>query len=378
MPQGMQPTYLTVVQDIATPHNNVLLQALHARGDVALSVWYCQPNPAQYGFTEDLANGVVPAHFYHPTKPDIKFLWQLLTLPRHHQLLVVGWMNPSTKILLFLLTLTRRPFAMWFDDPADGLPRSWLKNAVREFFYATVRASRAQVFAMGRKATEFFLQRGFAPIRVINLPILTPLPQLKPLQAKRAALRKKYGVSTGGILLVVGSRLVRAKGFDLVLQALAQMPAKERAKTYVVIVGKGPEQAVLEQLMTQHGFHSLVTLEPWLDYPDFQALISAADAYLHPARFDAWGTTYVALAQGVPVIGSVKAGSAYDLIQHGVNGWRYEPEDTATLARLMTQVHHLSTAQKQGMAKAALQSMESWQPAQGAQTLLNNLPVVVR
>jgi glycosyltransferase involved in cell wall biosynthesis len=121
-----------------------------------------------------------------------------------------------------------------------------------------------------------------------------------------------------------------------------------------------------------------VTLEPWLDYPDFQALISAADAYLHPARFDAWGTTYVALAQGVPVIGSVKAGAAYDLLQHGVNGWRYNPEDTATLAQLMTKVHHLSTAQKQTMTKAALQSMEPWQPAQGAQTLLDNLPEMTR
>jgi glycosyltransferase involved in cell wall biosynthesis len=367
-----------VVQDIATPHNNVLLQALQARGDVLLSLWYCQPNPAQYGFKEDLANAVVPARYYHPTRPDLKFLWHILTLPRAHHVLVVGWMNPSTKILLFLLTLTRRPFAMWFDNPADRLPRSWLKNAVREFFYATVRLSRAQVFAMGRRAVQFFAARGFAPSRLINLPIVVELPDLQPFLAKRAALRKKYAVPKGGVLFVCGSRLVPAKGFDLPIQALAQMPPTERLKTRLVIVGKGPEKARLAALVAQHDLEAQVHFEEWLDFPDFQALMSASDAYLHPARFDAWGTSYAALAQGVPVIGSTQGGSAYELIAHGKNGWLYEPEDVATLAKLMTQVFHLSATEKQKMAQAALRSLAKLQPAQGAQTLLSNLPGAAR
>jgi glycosyltransferase involved in cell wall biosynthesis len=369
-----QPTFLTVVQDIATPHNNVLLQALHARGDVVLSLWYCQPNPAQYGFKEDLANAVVGARYYHPTRPDVNVLWQLLSLPCHHQLLVVGWMNPSTKILLFLLTLTRRPFAMWFDNPADGLPRSWLKTAVREFFYATVRVSRAQVFAMGRRAVQFFEQRGFAPSRLTNLPIVVELPDLQPFLAKRTALRKKYRVPQGGVLLVCGSRLVPAKGFDLPIQALAILPKAERQNVRLVIVGKGPEKARLVALVTKHDLKAQVYFEEWLDFPDFQALMSASDAYLHPARFDAWGTSYAALAQGVPVIGSTQGGSAYELITHGKNGWLYEPEDTATLARLMTNIFTLTEVQKKHLAAAALKTMQQWQPAKGAEVLLQHLP----
>ncbi len=374
MAKAVVPTSLTVVQDIATPHNNVLLAALHARGDVVLSPWYCQPKAAQYGFKADLSNAVVPAQYYQQTTPDWRFIWQILTLPRTHKLLMVGWMNPSTKILLLLLTLMRRPFAMWFDDPADDVRRGWLKNLVREAFYRILRASRAHVFAVGRRSMEFFTQRNFAASRLTNLPILVELPDLKPLQAKRAALRKKYGVPTGGILLACGSRLVREKGFDLAIQGLAEMPTAQRLKTRLVIVGKGPEKPVLEALIAKHQLHAQVTLEEWLDFPDFQALISASDAYLHPARFDAWGTTYAALAQGVPVIGSNKGGSAYDLIEHGKNGWLYPPTDTATLAQHMTQIFTLSPTQKQALGAASLQTMARLQPANGAALLLRFLP----
>lgn len=368
-----EPIHLTVVQDIATPHNNVLLQALHNRGDVVLDVWYCQPTAAQYGFTTDLINAVVPAKFYSATRPDWAFLRHILGLPHSHRLLVVGWMNPSTKILLFLLTLNRRTFGMWFDDPADGVVRSPLKTMLREMFYRVLRASNAHVFAVGRRCMEFFGQRGFAPSRLTNLPILVDLPDLAPLVAQKAALRETYGVPAGGVLLVCGSRLVREKGFDLTISALAQVPAKQRAKMRLVIVGKGPEKETLERLIATHQLHDQVVLQEWLAFPEFQALIAASEAFLHPCRFDAWGGTIFAHALGVPVLGSTSAGSAYDRIMHGENGWLYDPENTLELAALMGNLFDLTATQKAKLGEAARATAEAWAPARGADILLGGL-----
>jgi glycosyltransferase involved in cell wall biosynthesis len=102
--------------------------------------------------------------------------------------------------------------------------------------------------------------------------------------------------------------------------------------------------------------------------------MAAGDIFTHPARFDAWGSTIFAHAIGVPVIGSTGAGSAADRIEHGKNGWLFNPEKPEELTRLIQNLFKLKPADFKKLSTNARKTAEEWTPPMAVQTLLGNLP----
>lgn len=369
----MAKTVLHLVQEIATPHSNVMVAALKARKDVELHLWYCTPRAAKYGWKDDLTHAVQQANLYKPNSIDWAMLRQIIFNPSH-KVLMVGWSNPSTRALFIALCLLRRPFGMWFDMPEDKAPRSKAKHVLREVFYRLLRNSRATVFAVGRTAVEYFKARGFDESRVVNLPIFVEVDKDRTAFAsQRDSLRKRYGAGKNDILVVGGSRLVFDKGFDLPITAIGALPPALRKRFRLVVVGQGEELENMKQLALDNEIADQVYFPGWLAYPDFQALIAAGEAFIHPARFDAWGSTIFAHAIGVPVVGSIGAGSAYDRIEQGKNGWLFDPTKPATLVEAFETLAATDEKTLAKMGKAARKTAEEWQPSNSAATVIEKM-----
>ncbi|MFT7144333.1 MAG: hypothetical protein ACI8QY_000382, partial [bacterium] len=167
---------LNFIQDIASPHNNVIAQALEDEPTVELNLWYCIDQPEKYGWKENLTHAVKPAHIYNAKIPDFKFIWHCLT-KKYEKYLLVGWQNINTRILIILFFLCRREYAVWFDCPEDKYPRGFIKNTVRLFFYALLKHSKVHIFGVGQMTVDYFKNKGFAEHRLSNLPIFTDISQ---------------------------------------------------------------------------------------------------------------------------------------------------------------------------------------------------------
>lgn len=320
------------VQDIPTPHNNILLKALRRLPEIDLHIWYARLTHPQYSFPPDLASEAGEPIVYGHRRPN----WQLVKLAltdKTARFFVVGWMNPTTRLLLPLFWLTGRPFNMWFDMPAErqGLP---FQTLLRSVYYWLLKRSNAKVFAVGKNTLLYFKRKGFSDSRLVNLPIsVGAADDLDVCRRRRAEIRKKYGVLEGDLFVVTGSRLIFEKGFDLLITGVSKVREELRCKIKVLVVGKGPEKAALSGLASELGLTDAVFMEDWMSSDDFMAHLCAADLSVHPARFDAYGgITLSAMLAGVPVLGSSGAGSAVDRLDHGVNGWLYEADDVYKLA----------------------------------------------
>jgi glycosyltransferase involved in cell wall biosynthesis len=58
-----------------------------------------------------------------------------------------------------------------------------------------------------------------------------------------------------------------------------------------------------------------------------------ADVFAFATRYDGWAVVInEAIAAGCVVVSSTAAGAPYDLIEHGINGLLFEPEDETTLS----------------------------------------------
>jgi glycosyltransferase involved in cell wall biosynthesis len=157
---------------------------------------------------------------------------------------------------------------------------------------------------------------------------------LVPNGVDAAQLRATQGTAPAGAQdrLVGVGRLVRVKGYDTLIRALPDLDARLR----LTLCGEGPEKAALQRLAQQLGVQDRVDLPGWVPEADKLALLARCRAFVHPARFEAFGLAPLeALAMGAPVVSS-NVGGLPEVV--GDAGVLIGPDDPKALAHAIAQV----------------------------------------
>jgi glycosyltransferase involved in cell wall biosynthesis len=128
--------------------------------------------------------------------------------------------------------------------------------------------------------------------------------------------------------VVVGvGRLVRLKGFDVLLRALPRM----RSGARLILVGDGPERPALEALVRDLGVESRVRFTG--ERPNPWSQMARADVLALPSRSEAFPTVVgEALALGVPVVAAEASPGVREYLEGGRCGVLVPPDDPAALA----------------------------------------------
>ncbi|MCC5927242.1 MAG: glycosyltransferase [Bacteroidetes bacterium] len=112
--------------------------------------------------------------------------------------------------------------------------------------------------------------------------------------------------STSTFSLISVGRLVPLKGFDLTIRSFASfvrtLPDAERCNVSLTIVGSGPEEKLLKQLVSDEAVTDCVTFISWIDRADVMKLFRNASVFLFPSHEGAGMVVPEALSFGVPVI----------------------------------------------------------------------------
>lgn len=154
-----------------------------------------------------------------------------------------------------------------------------------------------------------------------------------PMLAPRAAPR----IVSPPTLVAVG-RLTEQKGFDMLLNAFAEI-ADEVPNWRLKIFGEGPDRAALERQIERLGLGSRAFLPGASATPG--DWVAAADAFVLSSRYEGFANVLAeAMGSGLPVAAFDCDFGPADMITDNVDGLLVPPEDTAALAaalrRLMT------------------------------------------
>ena len=138
------------------------------------------------------------------------------------------------------------------------------------------------------------------------------------------------------------------------------------------LIGSGVERANLESFVTDNKMTDLVKFHPWMGFDEFMSLISESFAFIHPARFDAFGGSIFGMACGVPVIGSSGAGAVKERVVHGMNGLIYDDNNPDTLANL---IHELvnDPVLYEKLRIGARRTAKQWTPQVVAKKVIESL-----
>lgn len=361
---------LNFIQDEATPHNNLLLNELDKNKNIELSLWYSRNVSKIYSWQEDLTNAVKKAKVYG----DKKINWDLVRgiFRKNNYFFLVGWSNPTTRFMILIFFLIRTKYSMWFDLPSDDAKRHWIKNILREFYYFILNKSNSTVFCVGVEAITYFKKRGFSESRLVNLPVFVTLDkQREDYFERKLSLFKQLNINENDFIITSGSRLVKEKGYDLLIKAIYLL--EDKCHLRLILCGQGEEENNLRLLIKEYKLDEQITIIPWMDIDDLRSLISNSHVFVHPARMDSFGAGSLnAMGLGVPVIASMQSGSGPDRIIDGINGWLYESEDYNRLSSLLMYCQNnkdeIFSVGKKGRVTA-----ESWTVDHGVNIIMANL-----
>lgn len=133
-------------------------------------------------------------------------------------------------------------------------------------------------------------------------------------------------------VLAVGS-LIRRKGFDVLIEAVAR--ARHGLRMKVCIVGDGPERSSLQDLALRLGVSDRFDFMGEVPASRMPEVFFGADVFVLSSRSEGRPNVVVeALASGLPVISTCLDG-VQGMIDDGINGWLVAVDDGDGLARAL-------------------------------------------
>lgn len=173
-----------------------------------------------------------------------------------------------------------------------------------------------------------------------------------------SSVRERYGLGDRPVVLSV-SRLVRRKGQDRLIRAMAEVRERIPGAT-LLIVGSGPEEFWLRGLARDG-----VVFAGGVPHAELPPFYAAADAFAMPCRtrrlgLEAEGLGIVfleAAAAGLPVLAG-DSGGAPDAVRDGVTGRVVDPSSVSGIARAVVEL--LNAPEMGARGRAWVRDEWSW------------------
>jgi glycosyltransferase involved in cell wall biosynthesis len=183
-----------------------------------------------------------------------------------------------------------------------------------------------------RGLCDWLVENGFPHERVFHIYNFVE-PARPVAQAEVDALRAQLKLAPEDCLLLVAGRFVEVKGHDVLLDAVARLPAEVRGRRLrVLLLGDGPLTEALQRQAGQLNIAERLVWCGWQQHP--AAWFQLADLIVFPSRDqETFGNVILeGWSFGKPVVATAFRG-AREIARHGSDCWVVPCEDAPALAR---------------------------------------------
>jgi glycosyltransferase involved in cell wall biosynthesis len=172
--------------------------------------------------------------------------------------------------------------------------------------------------------SQYVLQRHLVHGLFGNATIKTAILNAREIKASRREGSARTGMVTFGFI----GTLTQAKGVELLIKAFKAIHPENRVQLLIAGTGSKPYETELKQHQSNN-----IRFLGYVKTEEFYPLI---DVLIVPSIWqEALGMVVIeAFAHGIPVIGS-RRGGIPEIIEDGVNGYLFDPENNEELVRLL-------------------------------------------
>ncbi|GAA5133641.1 glycosyltransferase family 4 protein [Prosthecobacter algae] len=136
----------------------------------------------------------------------------------------------------------------------------------------------------------------------------------------------------------------------------------------LVLLGDGELRGEVEKQVHELGLRPFVSMPGFLQYEELPCYYARASAFIHASTTEQWGLVVnEAMASGLPVLVSNRCGCAEDLVEEGINGFTFDPEDVQGMTAVMGRMAALPEDKLRQMGRESERIIADWGPARFAE-----------
>jgi len=211
-------------------------------------------------------------------------------------------------------------------------PRKWWKEFVKRRIMKRYEA----VLTAGQRSADYTERLGMRKGRIYQIGNVVEnvyfTDETKRIRENAERERAKRALPEQYFLAV--SRLSLEKNLLRLLAAFKNYRVGG-GKWSLVIVGGGPQDGELRDIIDTQRIPGVVFVE-WQTYEELPAYYALASCFILPSLSESWGLVVnEAMACGLPVLVSRRCGCFPELCQSGINGYGFDPYNTAEITQRM-------------------------------------------
>lgn len=145
--------------------------------------------------------------------------------------------------------------------------------------------------------------------------------------------QKECTVPSNKYILAAG-RLVKQKGFDVLIEAYNYLRNKYNKNIMLLILGDGPEKIFLKKKVKEYGLESSIIIQGHVENPF--PYLKKAEVFVLSSRWEGLPTVLIeALALGVTIVSTDCPSGPREILENGRWGYLVPPGDHIALAEAM-------------------------------------------
>ena len=274
----------------------------------------------------------LPVHVLGSRKTDPRILSRLVRLIRSEGYQALDSQNIQSKVFASLAaSLTRAALVStinsWY---ANEHGKASLKGKIYTAVELATNWNLSLYIAVSERDRQNLL-RARIPEDDIAL-IYNAVDAAQPPPADRGFLRREFNLPTDSTVCLAVGRLVRVKGYDVLVEAIKQA-ASHMSNIVCVIVGEGEAREELTRQIHEAGLDGRVILAGYLPRETIASALASCDVFAMPSRYE--GTPIAVLeaaAMACPILAS-DAGGIPELVANEEHALLVQPEDPSALAQ---------------------------------------------
>ncbi len=156
------------------------------------------------------------------------------------------------------------------------------------------------------------------------------------------------------------------------LDAIKAFANVKNKNAFLIVVGDGPDKSeILNFINDNENLKGRILLTGYVAYSRLAELFGISNVFIHPAHQECWGVSVnEAMSCGLAVVASDMVGSGQDLIEDGINGFKYPVNDLARLTEIISRLTEDKILVKE-MGQNSLNMIEDWGPVNTSKRILD-------
>lgn len=291
-------------------------------------------------------------------------------------LMLTGYYDPAQLLLLLWAKQRGIRVVMQMESTAYDHRRVGWKEALKR----RILDQFDGFFCFGNQSANYLIQSGVRPEKILlrrnavdNNTIRRGYEAALP---NRTREQQRLGLRATNFIFV--GRLVGVKNLPALLTAFAQASQQTPMDWGLILLGDGPEEAMLRQQTTALSLTDRVQFLPGRAWYEVAPVLTLADVLVLTSLSETWGLVVnEALVCGLPVLVSDRCGCVPDLVQDGVNGLVFSPDVPGQLTDRLLQFMQ-DGVDRPAMQQAARQSVVAYSPERVAEDMLRGFLSLVQ